>query len=128
MATAPAKKTRPPVDLKKIAGHPVLFGIGVGLVNGVLAKTRKKQVTARGALATSLILALGETVLSMDETPQDRSGRPPAMIGAMSAAGVLLGLAGFTNWKVWAGGSRPVLIATGGAVTSEQPLRPSVVV
>lgn len=97
-------------DLRKAAAHPAIFGLGVGVVNGALAKMRDKPVTVRGALATAVVLALGEAVLAWDETTEARDGRPAAWIGVLSGMGVMAGLALFTDWHLWSAGDHPLLI------------------
>jgi len=99
--------------LREVATHPAIFGLGVGAANGFLAVARDKRLSVRATLATSAVLAVGEAILAMDETPEQRQGRPPMLVGALSGLGVLLGLAAFTNWQQWSGGGRPVLIARG---------------
>ncbi len=107
-ATFPTLSLAP--ELRKAAMHPVVFGLAVGGANGLLVMARNKKLTARGALATAAVLAVGEAILSMDETQEQRGGRPAAWIGALSGFGVLTGLALFTDWRQWAAGDRPVLI------------------
>jgi hypothetical protein len=101
----------PPSGLvKEVVNHPTTFGVGVGVANAVIAKVRGKPLTARGTLLTVLVLGIGEAILAMDETPAERKGRKPALVGVLSGLGVLVGLAVFTEWKSDAKGGRPVLL------------------
>jgi len=97
--------------VRAFVAHPITFGAGVGVGNAVLAKLRGKPLTARGTLLTVAVLGVGETILAMDETPAARKGRTAAGVGILSALGVFIGLALFTEWKSdGRGGGRPVLI------------------
>ena len=99
------------VFIKQIAQNPIAFGVGVGVANGLIAKSRSKRMSARATLLTTLVLAAGEGILAMEETSEERKGRSPLIIGAMSGLGVLIGLAFFTDWSMKSGGARPMLVA-----------------
>ena len=97
---------------KAFIEHPLVFGMGVGLANGFLAKARDMHFSTRAALATAATLAIGETILALDHTPDERGGRPLWMFAGMSGIGVLLGVSLFTNWHQWSGNSPlPTLVA-----------------
>lgn len=110
-----------PPETRRLITHPSTFGAIVGVTNGVIAAVRGKEMTVRGALATTAVLGLGEWLLSRDETTTQRQGRSPIQIGLLSALGVLGGLAYFTDWEKWAGGDRPVLIARGPSRGVDRP-------
>lgn len=95
---------------KEFVEYPLVFGAGVGIANGLLAKARGMQFSARATLATALVLALGETILALDETDDDRHGRALWQFGLLSGLGVLMGLSVFTNWRLWSGGDRPAYL------------------
>lgn len=78
----------------QIAADPLAFAVGIGVANGVLAAVRNKPVSQRALYATAAVLAVGETILILDE-----SQRPPlAAFMAKTAIGVFLGLAPFVSW------------------------------
>lgn len=81
--------------LLQIAEDPMVFAIGIGVANGVLAAVRNKPVSQRALYATAAVLAVGEAILLLDE-PE----RPPlAAFMAKTAIGVGLGLAPFVSWQ-----------------------------
>jgi hypothetical protein len=98
------------VFIKQLVDHPVAFGVGVGVANGLIAKGRSKKLTGRATLLTALVLAAGEGILAMEDSVEERKGRTPLVVGALSGLGVLLGLALFTDWGAKKG-ARPVLVA-----------------
>jgi hypothetical protein len=80
-------------------------------LDNVFIKQIAQKMSARATLLTTLVLAAGEGILAMEETSEERKGRSPLIIGAMSGLGVLIGLAFFTDWSMKSGGARPMLIA-----------------
>ena len=85
------------MNIKEFAAHPVVFGTGVGIANGVLAAARDKPVSPNGAIITALVIALGEVAL-VYELPEDE--REPLLdLGIKSFVGTFFGMAPFVSWK-----------------------------
>lgn len=82
--------------MSQVAANPLVFAIGIGIANGVLAAVRNKPVSQRALWATAAVLAAGETILVLDEPAEHR----PDLLhfAGMTALGVFLGLAPFTSW------------------------------
>jgi len=81
--------------MTQIAADPMVFAIGIGIANGVLAAVRNKPVSQRAMYATAAVLAVGEAILLLDEP-----NRPPlGAFMAKTAIGVGVGLAPFVSWK-----------------------------
>lgn len=83
--------------LMQVAEDPMAFAIGIGVANGVLAAVRNKPVSQRALYATAGVLAVGETILLLDEPEDHRPALPGFMI--KTALGVFLGLAPFVSWQ-----------------------------
>ena len=71
------------------AGHPVTFGIGVGISNGILAEARNLPFTTRSAVITALVIAAGEAALAAE---MPNHARPLLETAGFSALGTLIGL------------------------------------
>lgn len=77
--------------------NPLVMAIGIGVITGVIAAARSKPISQRALYITTVVTAIGETALILDE-PEDK--RPDlAKFAGLSAIGVLIGLAPFTSWK-----------------------------
>lgn len=85
-----------PSLLSQVAAHPMVFAIGVGVANGVLAAVRDKPVSTRAATATAAVLAAGEVVLVMDLPEAERPDL--SKFALHTAIGVMLGMAPFVTW------------------------------
>jgi hypothetical protein len=120
------EKTNLAADIKGLMSHPLIFGAGIGIGNGLLAKARSMRFTTRATLVTAGVLTIGEAILAADQTTEQRHGRTPLVFGLISGVGVLLGLALFTDWATWAGGDRPILVASlGKPATNRNAIVPS---
>jgi hypothetical protein len=85
------------MGIKEFAQHPMTFGAGAGVANGVLAAVRNKPVSPNAAIITSLVVALGEAAL-VYEVPKDQ--REPLLdLGIKSLVGTFIGLAPFVSWE-----------------------------
>lgn len=83
--------------MSQVAANPMVFAVGVGVANGVLAAVRNKPVSPRALYATAAVLAIGEAILIMDEP---EASRPPlGSFMAQTAIGVGLGMAPFVSWQ-----------------------------
>lgn len=109
---------------KGLINHPFIFATGVGVANGLMAAARDMKFSTRATLATAAVLAIGETILALDHPPEERGNIPLTYFAALSALGVLTGLAMFTDWRVWAGtaGHQPLLIAGREAIIPPEPI------
>lgn len=98
----------------QIAANPIVFAIGIGVANGVLAAVRNKPVSQRALWATAAVLAVGETILVLDEPEEER----PDLwkFAGSTALGVFIGLAPFTSWKA----GQKSLIQQGGEWIGDQ--------
>lgn len=94
-------------NTKAFIEYPVVFGFGVGVANGLLAKARGLRFSTRATLATACVLGVGEAILAADETTEERHGRSLTQFGMLSALGVIGGLSLFTDWKLWSAGDNP---------------------
>lgn len=101
---------------KQLIEHPLLFGAGVGIANGLMAAARDMKFSVRATLATAVVLGVGETILALDHTPEERGGRGLLPFALMSGLGVLMGLSMFTDWRQWSVGAEPMLITRQGLV------------
>jgi hypothetical protein len=77
--------------MKALVAHPAVFGVGVGVANGLLATMRNKPVSIRANVVTALVVGAGEAVLLEDKSKV-------VTYGLLSALGASLGLALFTRW------------------------------
>lgn len=82
--------------MSQVAANPLVFAIGIGIANGVLAAVRNKPVSQRALYATAAVLAMGETILVLDEPEEERPDL--AKFAGMTALGVFIGLAPFVSW------------------------------
>lgn len=78
--------------LQAAAQHPIVFGVGAGLANGLLATVRRKQVSTAANLVTASVVGISEGMLS----PDPKKAIP---IAVLSALGTTAGMALFTRWK-----------------------------
>lgn len=69
--------------------HPLTFGVGVGVANGLLAEGRSLPFTTRSAVITALVIAAGEAALAAEVPNRTRS---LVEIAGYSAIGTLVGL------------------------------------
>lgn len=86
-----------PSFVEQVMANPLIMAIGIGVTTGVIAVARGKQISQRALYITTVVTAIGETALILDE-PEDK--RPNLWsFAALSAVGVLIGLVPFTSWN-----------------------------
>ena len=85
------------MNLKEFAQHPVVFGTGVGVANGVLAAARNKPVSPNAAVITAVVIALGEVALVYELPEEERE--PLLDMAIKSFVGTFIGMAPFVSWK-----------------------------
>lgn len=81
--------------MSQVAANPMVFALGIGVANGVLAAVRNKPVSQRALYATAAVLAVGEAILILDEPEHP----PLGTFMAQTALGVGLGMAPFVSWE-----------------------------
>lgn len=77
--------------VRKIIAHPFSFGVGSGVIGGLVAAVRAKQVSIEANLITALVIGISEAMLA-----ERRDQAIPIMVHTM--LGVVLGMAPFTRW------------------------------
>jgi hypothetical protein len=107
------------ITLKTLVDHPFSFAVGVGAANGLLAKSRNKQIDLRVAATLGAIIGIGEVALVAYEAPYERGPIMSKMslmeIGLYSIAGLYVGLIPFITWKLAAEHpAHPMLVAETG--------------
>jgi len=83
--------------LAELAAHPLVFAVGVGVANGVLAAVRDKPVSKQAAAITALVIAAGELALVFELPDEERPSMTEFAIFTMT--GTFLGLAPFVSWR-----------------------------
>lgn len=86
---------------EQLVQHPGVFGIGVGVANGVLAAARNKPVSPMAAYITAGVIAIGEVALvrydpTWDITPIGKRANL-WHVGIYSFLGTMAGLALFIS-------------------------------
>jgi hypothetical protein len=77
---------------EKVVRHPLTFGTGAGVANGLLATARGKPMSIAANLVTSAVIGISEGMLS-----EQRDGA--IQLALLSALGASAGMALFTRWN-----------------------------
>ena len=89
-ATRPRKQTGLN-GILDLASNPAVFGLGAGVVNGVLATVREKPMSITANLVTAAVIGISEGILAEN---RDSAAR----VGVMSALGAAAGMSLFTRF------------------------------
>lgn len=115
--------------LKTLVDHPFSYAIGVGMANGLLAKSRDKKIDLKTAVTLGSIIGIGETALVMYEPQHERGEIMSQMslmeVGLWSCAGLFVGLLPFITWGPVEHGEAarpPLLAAATPNVPGDQPV------
>ena len=94
--------------LAQIMDDPMAFGVISGIIVGLYAVVRDKEVTPFAAYVTAGVGAVGEAALIWSDP-----NRPDLLtFGLKSAAGMMIGMAPFVSW----GGEQSILQRAGTAL------------
>jgi len=94
------------IDAQYLLEHPFPISVVTGVVNGLIIKLRNKNIDVRTATTLAAVQGMSEAILVMYERPEDRGPILKDMsllqVGALSSAGLLIGLLPFMFWKTQA--------------------------
>lgn len=77
--------------VRDIIMHPLVFGTGAGVVNGMLAMARNKPMSVTANFVTAAVIGISEGVLVQDRTKAVETA-------VQSGMGAVTGMALFTRW------------------------------
>lgn len=110
-----AQSTKPSV-MAQVAADPMVFALGVGVANGVLAAVRNKPVSQMALYATVGVLTAGELILVAELPPHERPDMK--MFALKTALGVFTGMAPFVAWEK---GEKSMVQRAGEALANKAP-------
>ena len=80
--------------LAKLAAHPISFGVGVGVANGLLAEGRSLPLTLKSAGLSAVVIGVTEALIAAEVPKRDHSLYE---IAGYSVLGIAIGLAPFIS-------------------------------